>query len=46
MIGRILIFLIVVGLLGLVGLVGYAYSGLLAPQTETVTVPVTLNSDD
>lgn len=43
--GRIIIILILLGLLGFVGLIGYAYSGFLQPDVETVTQPVTLDVD-
>ncbi|MEJ6388451.1 hypothetical protein [Gymnodinialimonas ulvae] len=43
--GRIIITLILLGLLGFLGLLGYAYSGFLQPDVETVTQPVTLDVD-
>lgn len=43
--GRIIIILILLGLLGFVGLIGYAYSGFLQPDIQTVTQPVTLDVD-
>ncbi|MEX3015140.1 hypothetical protein [Gymnodinialimonas hymeniacidonis] len=43
--GRILIVLIVLAILGFLGLVGYAYSGFLRPDVQTVTQPVVLDVD-
>ena len=43
--GRILIILILLALIGFLGLVGYAYSGFLQPDVQTVTQPVNLNAD-
>ena len=41
--GRILIILICLVFLGFLGLVGYAYSGFLQPNVQTVTQPVDLD---
>lgn len=43
--GRILIILIFLVILGFIGLLGYAYSGLLQPDVQTVTQPVVLDVD-
>ena len=43
--GRILKYLIVLMLLGVLGLLGYSYSGLMTPNTQPVTQPVTLDVD-
>lgn len=43
MIGRIIKLLFVLALLGLIGLLGYAYSGLMQPQTREITRPVELD---
>ena len=41
--GRILIALIVIAFLGFLGLLGYAYSGFLQPDIQSVTEPVALD---
>lgn len=43
--GRLIITLILLALLGGLALIGYAYSGFLQPEVETVTQPVTLDVD-
>ena len=43
--GRILLFLIVLGLIGALGLIGYSYSGYLVPAQSEVTEPVSLDAD-
>jgi spore coat protein CotH len=43
--GRIIILVLVLLLLGAVALVGYAYSGLMQPDLQTVTQPVDLDVD-
>jgi len=43
--GRILKYLIIAILLGVLGLLGYSYSGLMTPNTQPVTQPVTLDVD-
>ncbi|WP_283095193.1 hypothetical protein [Gymnodinialimonas ceratoperidinii] len=43
--GRIIILVLVLLLLGAVALVGYAYSGLMQPDVQTVTQPVDLDVD-
>ncbi len=45
MIGRIIKLLIFLAVLGLIGLIGYAYSGLMHPQTREITRPVELDVD-
>ena len=41
--GRILIILIVLAFIGFLGLIGYAYSGFLQPDVQSVSQPVTLD---
>lgn len=43
--GRIVLFLIVLGLIGALGLIGYSYSGYLVPAQSEVTEPVSLDAD-
>jgi len=43
--GRILLFLIFLGVIGALGLIGYSYSGYLVPAQTEVTQPVTLDAD-
>lgn len=45
MMGRIFIILICLVFLAGIGLVGYAYSGFVQPDLQSVTVPVTLDVD-
>lgn len=45
MIGRIIKLLFFLACLGLIGLLGYAYSGLMQPQTREITQPVDLDVD-
>jgi len=45
MIGRIIKLLFVLALFGLIGLIGYAYSGLMQPDTREITRPVELDVD-
>ncbi len=44
-VGRIFIILICLVFLAGIALVGYAYSGFLQPDLQSVTVPVTLDVD-
>lgn len=43
--GRALRFLLILIVLAGIALVGYSYSGLMAPDRETVTVPVDLGRE-
>ncbi|UWQ97631.1 hypothetical protein K3728_10340 [Rhodobacteraceae bacterium M385] len=43
--GRIIILILVLLLLSAIALVGYAYSGLMQPDVQTVTQPVELDVD-
>lgn len=45
MFGRIIRLVFILALLGVIGLVGYAYSGLMQPQTRDIIRPVDLNVD-
>lgn len=45
MIGRIIKLFLFLALLGVIGLLGYAYSGLMQPQTRDITRPVDLDVD-
>lgn len=45
MFGRIIKLIFFLAVLGLIGLVGYAYSGLMQPDTREITRPVQLNVD-
>lgn len=43
--GRIILLVLFLLLLGVVALVGYAYSGFLQPDVQTVTQPIVLDVD-
>ncbi|WP_166486126.1 hypothetical protein [Jannaschia sp. CCS1] len=43
--GRIIVLVLILLVLGAVALVGYAYSGFLQPDVQTVTQPVDLDVD-
>lgn len=43
--GRIIVLVLVLLILSAVALVGYAYSGFLQPDVQTVTQPVDLDVD-
>ena len=45
MIGRLFKLVFFLAILGAIGLLGYAYSGLMKPQTREITRPVDLNVD-
>lgn len=43
--GRIILLVLAILIIGAVALVGYAYSGFMQPEVQTVTQPVDLNVD-